>query len=85
MIWKFIDSGLNTGLYNMDFDLMLAKTLKTDEAILRLYGWKPFCISLGANQPEESLNIEKVINDKLDFVKRPTGGRAIFNARLTCL
>jgi len=41
MNWKFIDSGLNTGLYNMDFDLMLAKTLKVDEAILRLYGWKP--------------------------------------------
>jgi lipoate-protein ligase A len=80
MIWKFIDSGLNTGLNNMDFDLMLAKTLKTDEAILRLYGWKPYCISLGANQPEDSLNIEKVINDKLDFVKRPTGGRAILHA-----
>ena len=80
MIWKFIDSGLNTGLYNMDFDLMLAKTLKTDEAILRLYGWKPYCISLGANQPEGSLNIEKIINDKLDFVKRPTGGRAILHA-----
>ncbi|MGB5847285.1 MAG: hypothetical protein WBH40_02290 [Ignavibacteriaceae bacterium] len=80
MNWKFIDSGLNPGLYNMDFDLMLAKTLKTYEAILRLYGWKPYCISLGANQPEDSLNIEKVINDKLDFVKRPTGGRAILHA-----
>ena len=61
MNWKFIDSGLNTGLYNMDFDLMLAKTLKADEAILRLYEWKPYCISLGANQPDNSLNIEKVI------------------------
>jgi len=64
----------------MDFDFMLAKTLKADEAILRLYGWKPSCISLGANQPEDSVNIEKVINDKLDFVKRPTGGRAILHA-----
>lgn len=80
MNWKFIDSGLNTGLYNMDFDLMLAKTLKVDEAILRLYGWKPYCISLGANQSEDSVNIEKVINDNLDFVKRPTGGRAILHA-----
>jgi lipoate-protein ligase A len=80
MNWKFIDSGLNTGLYNMDFDLMLAKSLKPDEAILRLYGWKPYCISLGANQPEDSLDIEKVIYNKLDFVKRPTGGRAILHA-----
>ena len=81
MIWKLIDSGLNPGMYNMDFDLMLAQTLKANEAILRLYGWKPYCISLGANQSEDSLNIEKVINDKLDFVKRPTGGRAILHAQ----
>jgi len=80
MIWKLIDSGLNQGMYNMDFDLMLAQTLKANEAILRLYGWKPYCISLGANQSEDSLNIGKVINDKLDFVKRPTGGRAILHA-----
>jgi len=80
MIWKFIDSGDNTGSYNMEFDMMLARTLKSGQAILRLYGWKPYCISLGANQPEDSLNIEKVINDKLDFVKRPTGGRAILHA-----
>ena len=80
MIWKFIDSGLNTGLYNMDFDLMLAKTLKTDEAILRLYRWEPFCISLGANQSEDSLLREKVFTDGIDIVKRPTGGRAILHA-----
>ena len=59
MIWKFIDSATNTGSYNMEFDMMLARTLKSDQAILRLYGWKPYCISLGANQPEDSLNIEK--------------------------
>ncbi len=80
MTWKFFDSATNTGSYNMEFDMMLARTLKSDQAILRLYRWKPYCISLGANQPEDSLNIEKVINDKLDFVKRPTGGRAILHA-----
>jgi lipoate-protein ligase A len=80
MNWKFIDSGINTGSYNMEFDLMLARTLKSGQAILRLYTWSPYCISLGANQPEDSLNIENVINDKLDFVKRPTGGRAILHA-----
>ncbi len=60
MIWKFIDSSINTGSYNMEFDLMLAKSLKPDEPILRLYGWNPYCISLGANQPESSLNIQKI-------------------------
>jgi lipoate-protein ligase A len=80
MIWKFIDSGSNTGSYNMEFDMRLARTLVSGQAILRLYGWKPYCISLGANQPENSLNIEKVFNNKLDIVKRPTGGRAILHA-----
>jgi lipoyl(octanoyl) transferase len=80
MIWKFIDTGINTGSYNMDFDLMLAKTLKADEAVLRLYGWNPYCISLGMNQTEESLNLNKVLADKIDVVKRPTGGRAILHS-----
>ena len=80
MIWKFIDSGINSGSYNMEFDIMLTKKLVTGEAILRLYGWKPYCISLGANQQENSLNFEKVFNNKLDIVKRPTGGRAILHA-----
>ena len=80
MTWKFIDSGTKTGSYNMEFDMMLARTLISGEAILRLYGWKPYCISLGANQPENSLNIEKVFENNLDVVKRPTGGRAILHA-----
>jgi len=80
MIWEIIDSGINTGSYNMECDMMLARTLKSGQAVLRFYRWNPYCISLGANQPEDSLNIEKIINDKLDFVKRPTGGRAILHA-----
>jgi lipoate-protein ligase A len=64
----------------MDFDLTLAKSLKFDEAVLRLYQWEPFCISLGANQSEKSLLIDKVIDNNIDIVKRPTGGRAILHA-----
>ena len=59
MIWKFIDSGINTGSYNMEFDIMLARTLISGQAILRLYGWKPYCISLGANQLENSLILKE--------------------------
>jgi lipoate-protein ligase A len=80
MIWEFIDSGSNTGSYNMEFDMMLAKTLKSDQAILRFYRWNPYCISLGANQSEDSLLRENAIADGIDIVKRPTGGRAILHA-----
>jgi len=80
MIWKFIDSGINTGSYNMEFDIMLARTLKAGQALLRFYKWNPYCISLGVNQSEDSLLRENVIADGIDIVKRPTGGRAILHA-----
>jgi lipoate-protein ligase A len=80
MRWEFIDTGFNNGSFNMEFDLLLAKSLKPDQAILRFYRWKPFCISLGANQSEDSLIEENVLSDGVDVVKRPTGGRAILHA-----
>ena len=80
MIWRFIDSGFNTGEHNMQFDLELAHNCKTDEAFFRLYRWKPFCISLGANQSLDDIDLTKTKTDGIDVVKRPTGGRAILHA-----
>lgn len=80
MKWFFTDTGLNTGSFNMEFDLLLANSLKSDEAVLRLYRWEPYCISMGANQSIDSLQISKIKNDDLDVVVRPTGGRAILHS-----
>jgi|SRR5690606_4150326 len=80
MKWYFLNTGFNTGKYNMDFDLSLVNNCKDDEAFFRLYRWKPYCISLGANQSFDSVEIIKVSNDNIDVVKRPTGGRAILHA-----
>lgn len=80
MNWSLIISGENNGKYNMDFDLWLAQNYNTDKPILRLYQWKPYCISLGANQSFDDVNLEKVKADKIDVVKRPTGGRAILHS-----
>ncbi len=80
MKWRFINSGAGSGQFNMDFDLQLAKNSRPDEAIFRLYQWKPFCISLGANQDVDSINSVKAKFDGIDIVKRPTGGRAILHA-----
>ncbi len=79
MIWDVILSGENTGKFNMDFDLELAKSF-IQNPILRLYRWKPYCISLGANQRIDEVNISKAIADNIDVVKRPTGGRAILHS-----
>jgi lipoate-protein ligase A len=80
MKWLFINSGFNPGKYNMDFDLQLARNYKNDEIILRLYRWDPYCISLGANQPLNSINSEFAHLDNIDVVVRPTGGRAVLHA-----
>ncbi len=80
MKWYYINTGFRSGKFNMALDINLAKGCKTDEAILRLYRWKPYCISLGANQDITSINVAKAINDNIDIVKRPTGGRAILHA-----
>jgi len=80
MNWIYINSGFNTGKYNMDFDLNLAKNFREGEAVLRLYRWKPYCISLGASQQLNSVNSELAANDNIDVVVRPTGGRAVLHA-----
>ncbi|MEJ5261408.1 MAG: hypothetical protein WHT45_01910 [Ignavibacterium sp.] len=79
MNWEIILSGENSGKFNMDFDLELANTFHTIP-VLRLYRWKPYCISLGANQRMDEINIKKASSDNIDVVKRPTGGRAILHS-----
>jgi len=76
----YIDTGALTGRFNMDFDLQLASGSKEGSMCLRLYEWNPYCISLGANQSEESLNKEALHRDGFDWVRRPTGGRAVFHS-----
>jgi lipoyl(octanoyl) transferase len=80
MKWLFINSGYNTGRYNMDYDLQLANNCKNDEIVFRLYRWDPYCISLGANQPLDSINSKFTRQDNIDIVVRPTGGRAVLHA-----
>jgi lipoyl(octanoyl) transferase len=79
MIWRFINTGLNTGSFNMDYDLELVRNF-SGAPVLRVYQWKPYCISLGANQDYNSVNQNKAFADGFDIVKRPTGGRAILHA-----
>jgi lipoate-protein ligase A len=78
--WKYLNTGYGTGSSNMNFDMQLAENCRTDEAFFRLYGWKPFCISLGANQDFYSVDVSKAAEDGIDVVKRPTGGRAILHS-----
>ena len=80
MDWNLIVSGSNTGKYNMEFDLDLVNNCEDNSAYLRFYQWNPYCISLGANQSFEDINTYAAVENKIDIVKRPTGGRAILHA-----
>jgi len=84
-MWNFIDSGENTGKYNMDFDLELVERCKNNHiSFLRFYKWKPYAISLGHNQSklinDQKINHIKCELDRVDVVQRPTGGRAVFHS-----
>ncbi|HVO73690.1 MAG TPA: hypothetical protein VMT35_06680, partial [Ignavibacteriaceae bacterium] len=64
----------------MKIDIHLAEICRPEEVYFRLYRWKPYCISLGANQDLNSVDAFKAAADGIDIVKRPTGGRAILHS-----
>ena len=80
MKYYFINTGANTGKFNMDYDLELAAHCAPDEMYLRFYTWTPYCLSLGANQTESEIDIDAVTSFGYEVVRRPSGGRAILHA-----
>jgi lipoate-protein ligase A len=84
--WEFIDSGYNSGKFNMDFDLDLVGRCENEViSFLRFYRWKPFAISLGYNQTKfirgHRIDLQKCSEDNIDVVQRPTGGRAVLHSQ----
>lgn len=67
---------------NMALDMAVTSAVAegTAPATLRVYGWKPFAISLGYHQSEKDIELEQCRTDGIDVVLRPTGGRAILHA-----
>ncbi len=81
--FAFLDTGRRPGQWNMDFDVRRAEMLDRGECLptVRVYGWDPWCISLGRNQNPEDIDAEACRKDGIDIVTRPTGGRAILHAQ----
>lgn len=64
------------GKENMDLDLWILDNAiknKSKDFFLRFYGWEPKCVTLGRNQKEFQTD------EKIDIVRRPTGGRALLH------
>ena len=82
MNWRFENTGFHSGVFNMDYDTTLAQALikGAGNSTIRVYGWQPFAISLGWNQPLDAVDLVKSSATGIDVVRRPTGGRAILHS-----
>jgi len=83
MTWRILFDGRQSGARNMAVDAAILRAIETGEAppTLRLYGWQPWCVSLGHFQkPERELDPVAVRERGWDVVTRPTGGRAVLHA-----
>ncbi len=80
--WRFIDSGDCSPSYNMALDEALLDWHSKGliPPTIRFYGWNPATLSIGYFQKvEKEINLDKVEEYALGFVRRPTGGRGVLH------
>lgn len=63
----------------MAIDVCLLDWALQSEPVLRLYGFKPSCLSIGLNQSLPDEVIQRVGKEGFDLVRRPSGGRAVLH------
>ncbi len=82
MNWRFENTGIRSGVFNMEYDISLAQALVNGAGspTIRVYAWQPHAISLGWNQSMEEIDLDKTSASGIDVVRRPTGGRAILHS-----
>ncbi len=81
-VWRFIDTGLLSGVENMAIDEALLACFEPGKSlpILRTYGWNPPAFSCGRFQkPAEIIALDRCRADGTQVVKRITGGGVIYH------
>ncbi|AXH99049.1 lipoate--protein ligase family protein [Sporosarcina sp. PTS2304] len=81
-VWHYVDSGKCTSSFNMALDEALLDFHSKGEIgpVLRFYEWEPATLSIGYFQRiEKDIDMEKVKELGLGFVRRPTGGRGVLH------
>ena len=65
----------------MALDHALAVCSQESRGVLRLYSWMEATVSLGRNEPARGLyDRANAVEQKIEFVRRPTGGRAVLHS-----
>ncbi len=79
--WRLILSTAARGPWNMAVDDALLEATVENRSLpcLRLYAWDPACLSLGYAQPNADIDRARLSAHGWDWVRRPTGGRAILH------
>jgi lipoate-protein ligase A len=77
---RVLETGHNSGPWNMALDEVLMYGANYDMPILRLYGWQPPTVSIGYFQSiDEELDVKKCEQMGIDVVRRITGGGAVLH------
>ena len=79
--WRLVLDGDLPGALDMSRDWVLLEGAAggTAPPTLRLYGWRPPCLSLGRHQGTDAADLEFCRAAGIDVVRRPTGGRAVLH------
>lgn len=79
--WRVLHTPPAPGAWNMAVDEALLESVGRGEAppTLRLYAWDPPCLSLGYAQPFSDVDQAALAARGWQWVRRPTGGRAILH------
>ena len=75
------ESRFTPGAWNMAVDCAVAEAVGRGQQLptLRLYGWQPFCLSLGYGQRIAEADMAALKGRGWDMVRRPSGGKAILH------
>jgi lipoate-protein ligase A len=80
---RFIVDSPRSAAFNMAADLHAMEQCSgnSDEVVIRFYSWEPAAITIGCMQrAERQLDLEMLRRDGIDWIRRPTGGRAVLHA-----
>jgi lipoate-protein ligase A len=80
-LWRLLRNPPAEGAWNMAVDEAILEFAGKGDVppTLRLYAWKPACISIGYAQSIKDVDLDRLQDRGWEIVRRPTGGRAILH------